>query len=347
MRRTTAHRPAARIRAAAAIGAVALALGAGAGGLGAREPAAQAAAGGFVFAETGQRFGTLAAAVAALNGRDGTIRVAPGRYADCAVVTGGRVRFIAEEPGRAVFDGGICEGKATLVLRGRAAEVDGLVFMHTRVPDGNGAGIRIETGDLTVRNAMFLDAQSGILSARDPAATITIDHSTFAGLGKDPTGTGAHAVYIGDYGALRITASRFERGTGGHYVKSRAPRVEISGSSFDDSRGQDTNYMIDLSNGATGRIAGNSFVVGPNKENHMTLISVAPEGVVHPSAGLVVEANDARLAPAAHWSMALVRSWTREPIVVRGNRLGTGIAPFADMSRGAGLIERVRARLGV
>jgi hypothetical protein len=69
--------------------------------------------------------------------------------------------------------------------------------------------------------------------------------------------------------------TRFERGTGGHYVKSRAPRVDITDSSFDDSMGRDTNYMIDLSNGAAGRIAGNTFVQGTGKENYSTLIAVA------------------------------------------------------------------------
>ena len=156
----------------------------------------------------------------------------------------------------------MCEGKAALVLRGRAARVEGLVFTHMRVEDGNGAGIRIEQGDLEVSQTMFVDGQCGILSAADPNGTISIDHSTFSRLGKHPDGNGAHALYVGQYGALRVTNSRFERGTGGHYLKSRAPRVEIVGNSFDDSQGQDTNYMIDLPEGAVGRIAGNTFVQG-------------------------------------------------------------------------------------
>ena len=76
-------------------------------------------------------------------------------------------------PGTAIFDGGICEGKATLVLRGRSARVEGLVFTHMRVEDGNGAGIRIEQGDLDVVQAMFVDGQCGILSATDPNGTIS------------------------------------------------------------------------------------------------------------------------------------------------------------------------------
>ena len=95
------------------------------------------------------------------------------------------------------------------------------------------------------------------------------------------------------YGALRVTNSRFERGTGGHYLKSRAPRIEVLDNSFDDSQGRDTNYMIDLPEGAVGRIAGNTFVQGIGKENYGTLIAVHAEEGDNPSAGLVIEDNDA------------------------------------------------------
>jgi len=279
----------------------------------------------FSVADTGRSYGRLKDAVSALNGGDGTIRIAPGRYADCAVVESGRVAFVAATPGAAIFDGGICEGKATLVLRGQSARVEGLVFTHTTVPDGNGAGIRIEKGDLTVVNAMFLDGQCGILSASDPAGRISIDHSTFAGLGKHPDGNGAHALYIGRYGSLSVTNSRFERGTGGHYLKSRAPRISITDSSFDDSRGRDTNYMIDLPDGATGRIAGNSFLNGTGKENHSAFIAVTAEDRQNSSAGLVIEQNRAWLAPGFRWSTVFVGDWSHEALVVRGNDLAKGI----------------------
>ncbi len=73
----------------------------------------------------------------------------------------------------------------------------------------------------------------------------------------------AHSIYLRGWTARwSITHSRFERGTGGHYVKLRARRVTITGNSFDDSRGNKTNYMIDLSEGGTGLIARNTFVQG-------------------------------------------------------------------------------------
>lgn len=282
----------------------------------------------FTIVETGQSFDSLQDAVGAIGSGQGTIRIAPGRYEDCAVQEAGRVTFIAETRGTAIFDGGICEDKATLVLRGRSARVEGLIFTHMHVGDGNGAGIRIEHGDLNVVQAMFVDGQCGILSATDPHGTISIDQSTFSRLGKDPDGSGAHSLYIGNYGALRVTNTRFERGTGGHYLKSRAPRIEALNNSFDDSQGQDTNYMIDLSEGAVGRIAGNTFVQGNGKENYSTLIAVHAEEGHNPSAGLIIEDNVASVAPGFQWTTAFVGDWSGETLAIRNNRLGDRITPF-------------------
>jgi hypothetical protein len=277
----------------------------------------------FTVSETGEAFASLQDAVAAIGGGSGTILIAPGRYGECAVQEAGRIAFVAEQRGTAIFDGGACEGKATLVLRGAAARVDGLVFTHVRVPDDNGAGIRLEEGDLDVAYTRFSDGQNGILSANGPRGSVSIDHSTFSGLGD---GDGTHSLYIGDYGSLTVTNSRFERGVGGHYLKSRAPRIEVLNNSFDDSRGRSTNYLIDLSNGAAGRIAGNTFVHGTGKENYGTMIAVAAEGADNPSAGLVIEDNDASLAPGFRWNTVFVGDWSGDRLAIRGNRIAARIA---------------------
>jgi hypothetical protein len=293
-------------------------------------PLAAQSAGRFTVAETGHSFARLQEAVDAIGPGTGTIRIAPGTYRECAVQGAGRIAYVAAELGRSVFERTTCEGKAALVLRGAGARVDGLVFRQLLVSDGNGAGIRIEKGDLAVANSRFIDNQCGILSATDPAGTITVDRSTFAGLGKDPTGNGAHSIYVGGYGALKVTRSRFERGTGGHYVKSRAPRVTILDNSFDDTAGQATNYMIDLSNGATGMISGNTFAVGTNKDNHSTMITVAPEGAQNPSTALVIQNNRAWLAPGFQWNTTFVGNWSRDKVTLRNNQLGPRITPYAD-----------------
>jgi hypothetical protein len=292
----------------------------------ASQPSGQAP---FMIAETGEGHATLADAVAAIGEGSGTIRIAPGRYRECAVQEAGRITFAAATPGTVTFDGVMCEGKAALVLRGRFARVEGIIFTNMAVEDGNGAGIRIEQGDLEVSEVMFLNGQCGILSANDPQSSISIDHSTFSGLGRHPDGDGAHSLYIGDYGSLRVTNTRFERGTGGHYLKSRAARIEVLDSSFDDSQGRTTNYLIDLPNGASGRIAGNTFVQGTNKDNYSTLITVAPEGAERPSTGLVIENNTASLAPGFRWTTTFVGNWSGGPVQMRGNRLAQGITPHA------------------
>ncbi|HEX8654647.1 MAG TPA: right-handed parallel beta-helix repeat-containing protein, partial [Allosphingosinicella sp.] len=254
----------------------------------------------FTVEQTGEGYDSLQAAVDAIGAGTGTIVIAPGTYRECAVQQAGRVSYVAREFGTVIFDGVACDGKAALVLGGSEARVEGLIFQNIAVPDRNGAGIRLQAGNLVVRESLFRDSEQGILTGNDSRGTIRIEQSTFSGLGICVDGGDcAHSLYIGDYGSLSVVRSRFERGTGGHYVKTRAPRVEIVDSSFDDSAGRSTNYMIDLSNGATGTIARNAFVQGRNKENYSALIFVGPEAQSNSSDGLEIADNDVSLAPGA------------------------------------------------
>ena len=276
----------------------------------------------YTVVESGRQFSRLQDAVSAIGGGSGTIRVASGVHQDCAVQTAGRIAYVAAVPGQAVFDGVTCEGKAALVLRGTSATFEGLVFSHMRVPDFNGAGIRLEHGDLTVSQSWFRDSQQGILTGPDPDGSITVDKSTFSRLGTcEGAGGCAHSIYVGDYGSATVTRSRFEAGRGGHYLKSRAAHIDVEDCSFDDSAGRQTNYMIDLPGGATGRIAGNWFVQGPSKENHSAFIALAAEGKANSSAGLVIEGNDARFAPNVPWPSVFVADWSGDPIQIGRNKL--------------------------
>ncbi len=281
----------------------------------------------FTVERTGQSFATLLGAVDAIGDGSGVIRIAPGRYTDCAVQTRGRIAYRAEKPLTAIFDGGICEGKAALVLRGRGAEVDGLVFENLRVPDGNGAGIRIEKGSLNVSRSVFRDSEQGILGGGDdPDADISIDRSTFSGLGRCDRGLAcAHSIYLSAFRSVTVRRSRFEKGRGGHYVKSRAARIAIADTSFDDSQGRATNYMIDLPEGATGRIERNIFVQGADKENHVAFVAVAAEARRNSSANLLIAGNGVDKVRGADWPTALLVDWSGSPKRVTGNRLGKGI----------------------
>lgn len=291
--------------------------------------AAQSASAPFTVQETGQGFAQLDDALMSIRGQDATILIAPGTYRQCAIQQAGHITFKAVQPGSVIFDGVTCEGKAALVLRGEGSTVDGIIFRNMRVGDGNGAGIRIEIGDLTVLNSMFLDSQEGILGAQDSPRRISIDRSTFSGLGQcDETPDCAHSIYLATRGQVTVTHSRFERGRGGHYVKLRAPNVSITDNSFDDSEGRKTNYMVDLPEGATGLIARNTFVQGAYKENWTGFIVVAAEARKYRSAGLRVEGNTASLAPGQTQSPAFVADVSHETLAVGQNALGAGVRAF-------------------
>ena len=208
------------------------------------------------FTVDGRGFNSLQDAVSSIQQGTATILIAPGTYRQCAVQAGGHITFKAMQPGTAIFESVACEGKAAFVLRGLGSAVDGIVFRGYSVSDGNGAGIRIEMGNLAVTNSMFLNSQEGILGGGPTTKRITIDRSTFSGLGQCDVSPGcSHAIYLANDGSVTVTNSRFERGTGGHYVKLRSPTVTITDNSFDDTGGRKTNYMIDLSDGGSGLIA--------------------------------------------------------------------------------------------
>lgn len=290
---------------------------------------AQERSGPFTVAESGRSFDRLQAAVDAIGGGRGTILIASGTYRQCAVQQAGRVAYRAEQPGEAVLRGRACEGKAALVLRGEGAFVEGLVFANIRVADRNGSGIRFEAGDLTVRQSWFRDSEQGILTHAGQDMRLRVDKSTFTRLGTcEGDGGCAHSIYVGDIGEAVVTNSRFEAGTGGHYLKSRAARSVIENNSFDDSAGTGTNYMIDLPNGGSGAVNGNWFVQGRDKENYSAFIAVGAEGARNSSDGLRIEQNDARFVPGLRRSSAFIADWTGDRLDIRDNDLGAGLKRF-------------------
>jgi len=292
-------------------------------------PAAAQSRAPFTIEENGRSYATLQQAVDAIGDRRGTIIIAPGTYRQCAVQQAGVVLYVAAETGTVTFDTATCESKAALVLRGTGAEVRGITFTNMHVPDGNGAGIRLEKGALNVAYSRFLDSQQGILTANDPTGRIFITRSTFSGLGTcEYSGGCAHSIYVGNYGELIVVESRFERGRGGHYVKARSANVVIENNSFDDAAGSGTNYMIDLPAGSRGVISGNWFVQGRDKQNYSAFIALGAETVLHPSDGLQVSGNEARFVPGLSRRSAFLADWTDSRIAMSGNRLADGLAVY-------------------
>ena len=58
--------------------------------------------------------------------------------------------------------------------------IDNIELSGCRVLDKNGAGIRQEGSNLTIRNCYFHDNENGILSGKNPASEILIEKAEFA-----------------------------------------------------------------------------------------------------------------------------------------------------------------------
>jgi len=183
---------------------------------------------------------------------------------------GGRARLFA--------DGKHAQGKAIWVVAGANAVIEGIEFHGVTVPDRNGAGIRAEGGNLTVRNCGFFDSDEGILSGR--GGDIVIDRSEFA---RNGFGDGqSHNLYIGEANRLIVTASFFHSAKIGHNLKSRARETRIENSYFMDGTTGTASYQVDFSNGGIVHLRGNVFQKGPRADN-ATTIAYGQEGLKWPT----------------------------------------------------------------
>jgi hypothetical protein len=131
----------------------------------------------------------------------------------------------AKPDASAVMTDKTCQGKALLVTTGKGITLRNLTLQRARVPDNNGAGIRVEGANLTIERVKFINNQNGILAANNPESTITIRDSEF--LRNGFCSPCAHGIYVNQVKLLRIERSRFADTRRAHHIKSRALRTEI------------------------------------------------------------------------------------------------------------------------
>jgi len=249
----------------------------------------------------------LADAVAAA--RDGdTLEIEAGyHHGQCAVVTQRRLTLRAAGGGLAVLqaDGAQAEGKALLVVRGGLVQVEGLEFRGCRVPAGNGAGIRFESGVLRVRRCRFVDNEMGLLTANMATATLVVEDCDF---GQAPRHEGLlhHLLYVGRIARLRLAGSHFAGGWRGHLVKSRAAISDILCNRLVDGEAGEASYEIDLPNGGRARVQGNVVAQGPRSPN-LALVAFGAEGAPHAASELLLSHN--HLLNDAGQPAAFVRHW--------------------------------------
>ena len=236
---------------------------------------------------SGQYYTTIAAAVAAAQDGD-TVQVQAGTYVnDFAHVAtritlqavGGLVSLVATVSPP--------NGKAILDTYADTV-VDGFSFSGAAVPDNNGAGIRSNAGDLTVRNSVFANNQEGILATSGPDTTVTITGSEF---GYNGAGDGySHNLYVGAIKALVIDNSYFHDANVGHEVKSRALSTTITNSRIIDGPASTASYSVDLPNGGVASIRNTVIEKGPNAQNQ-TIVHFGGESAPYAGSSLLMTGN--------------------------------------------------------
>lgn len=180
-------------------------------------------------------------------------------------------------------------GKAIWVIAGNNTTVERIEFSLCRVPDKNGAGIRQEGANLTVRRCFFHNNEDGILAGDNAASDILIENTEFADNGF---GDGlSHNLYINHVKSLTFRYNYSHGALVGHELKSRAHRNYILYNRLADGPEGTASRSIDLPNGGTAIIIGNEIQQGPKSENS-NIIGYGLEGLSNPTAHHLVVTNN-------------------------------------------------------
>ena len=178
-------------------------------------------------------------------------------------------------------------GKAIWVVAGNDTTIEDVELSGCSVPDKNGAGIRQEGRNLTLRRMYFHDDEDGILTNGDSTSTILIEDSEFANNGA---GDGySHNMYIGAIKSFTLQHSYSHDVKVGHLVKTRALENHILYNRITEEHGTGS-YEIDVPQGGNTWIIGNVVEQNSTSENP-TIIAFAEEGLKNPGSALFVVNN--------------------------------------------------------
>lgn len=239
---------------------------------------------------SGEKITTLSEA--ARLARDGeVIEIRPGNYrGQPAIWTQNNllIRAAGERPVM-LADGKSAEGKAIWVVRGGKIRIENIEFRGARVPDGNGAGIRFEKGQLTIHGCRFVDNEMGMLTANSASQTLVVTDSEF---GDAPRHAGAlhHLLYVGAIGKFTLSGSRFFNGYLGHLVKSRARENHVLYNMLADGAGGRASYELEFPNGGIAYVIGNVIAQSAETDNP-SLLAYGAEGPRWLENGLYVAHN--------------------------------------------------------
>lgn len=193
--------------------------------------------------------------------RDGSVlEIGNGTYDTGIATKANNILIIGR--GQVAFRGAAAKGKGTFVINGNNTTIENIECRDVKVKDGNGACVRLQGKNLTLKHVYFHSSQQGVLTGNKPGKVVVQD-SFFERLGH---GGRAHGIYQGG-GELVIDRSYFLGAKSqGHEVKSRALRTTITNSVIASMTNKDSR-LIDISNGGIATITDCTLQQGPVSSN--------------------------------------------------------------------------------
>ncbi len=273
-----------------------------------------------------------------------TLQVGPGKTyaAPCAAIAAASTGDTIEIDAAGNYDGDVCSwstsgltirgvngrakidaagqnagGKAIWVIGGDNTVIENVELSGATVPDQNGAGIRQEGTNLTIRHCYFHDNEDGILAGDKPGSQIVIEYSEFANNGFGDGYT--HNLYINHVASLTFRYNYSHDAKIGHLLKSRAAENYVLYNRITGENGTDS-YEIDLPNGGLSYIIGNLIEQGPNTDNS-TIVSYQREGAndANPSHLLFVVNNTFVNDRPNGGTFLGIDAAVTDPVVLRNN----------------------------
>jgi len=288
--------------------------------------------------------------LAATGASAATLSVGPGKQyaAPCAAFNAARDGDTIEISGNNIYKGDVCGisrnnltirgvngrpmidanganamGKAIWVVGGNNITIDNVEMYGARVPDQNGAALRLEGTGFTLRQSFLHDNENGILSGANTASDILIEYSEF---GHNGFGDGySHNLYIGNVRSLTFRYSYSHDANVGHNLKSRAQVNAIYNNRFSSTAPGQTSstaagspsYEVDLPNAGTSYVIGN-VIEQPAANSNPNILAYGEEGASNPGKDLYV-VNNTFLNDAGSGTFVMIGSGVSTPALIQNN----------------------------
>jgi MYXO-CTERM domain-containing protein len=232
----------------------------------------------------GKTYAAPCAAIAAANDGDTITVDAQGTYVGdvCGIAKNGLT--LKGVNGRPKIDAGgkIAQSKGIYAVSGNDLTIENLELFGAHSANGccpsdqNGAAIRAQGTNITVRGSYLHDNDNGFLngSATDGVGNVTIENCEFAHNGF---GDGfSHNVYVNHVAKLVFRFNYSHDVAEGHLLKTRADTSVIAYNRLTGEGGTDS-YEVDIPNGGIAYVIGN-LIQQPKTTHNPNIIAFAEEG---------------------------------------------------------------------